>query len=112
MPIESSKSVTKKTPLLIGAAGLIASAVILVTPTTVDICQPDGRCDTFTKEEYRLVKGELADLVEADEPLTWEEYQAFVKIVDREIKANGRLEIANVRGDGDIKNAINSLLRR
>lgn len=116
MPRISKESMIERTPLLVGAAGLVASAIILlVTPTTVEICQPDGRCDTFTREEYRLVKAELADLVEVNgpsEPLTWEKYQALVKIVDREIKANGSLKISNVRGEDDIKNAINSLLRR
>lgn len=91
----------KRIPVIAGIAATLAigaSLVIKFTDTNVELCTDKG-CQTMTKAEYKEGKTYLADKYLNGEEMTFDEYNLFVQVLDKEIKANKGLEIKDYKGD-------------
>lgn len=99
-----------KAPVVTALVAIAMSASIAFWPESVKLCEPNGTCLTLSRSEYAELKTTLRDKVARGEKLTWEEYGAYVKIVDYEIKQRGGVRIKNVKSREDITKAINNLL--
>lgn len=63
---------------------------------TVTFCDPQGDCVVFTDKEYKDEFKRLRDLVNTNNPLSYEEYELFVRMYDKEIKRAGGINIFDV----------------
>lgn len=99
-----------KAPIATALIAIAASASILFWPESIKFCEPNGTCLTLSRSEYTDLKTTLREKVARGEKLTWEEYGAYVKIVDYEIKRRGGVRIKDVKTREDISKAINNLL--
>lgn len=86
------------------AAGTIAVTTIASLPAgKVEICTA-AQCYTLTATEYRNLKISLLEKAESRTPISWEEYQLLVKIMDYETKKNGAIPILRPKGRITIEN--------
>ena len=100
-------------------AGIIGTAIVggglavsTLKDTNVQVCTEKG-CNTYTKDEYKQAKTFLADKYLNGTEMTYDEYQAFVGLLNHEIKQKGKLEIANFKGDeAKIKQAAYDLMTK
>lgn len=100
-------------------AGIIGTAIVggglaisTLKDTNVQVCTEKG-CNTYTKDEYKQAKTFLADKYLKGDEMTWEEYQAFVGLLNHEIKQSGKLTITNFKGDdGKIKQEVYNLMTK
>lgn len=87
--------------IIAGIAALVGSGLAI-----------NSYMDKQSKDEQKQAKIYLADKYNNGEEMTWDEYQAFVKLVDTEIKKTGKLEVKDVKGEADIKQAISNLMTK
>ena len=62
--------------------------------------------------EQKQAKTYLVNKRSSNEPMTWDEYQAYVHLADGEIKKNGGLTIQDVKDKDDILRAVDDLLTK
>jgi len=98
MPLTKTQATVS---IIAGIAALVGSGLAI-----------SSYMDKRPLSEQKQAKTYLADKYNNGEEMTWDEYQAFVKLVDVEIKKTGKLEVKDVKGEGDIKQALSDLLKK
>lgn len=109
MPSNASlnKAVLAAAAVALGGAFLLSAQL----NGNVTICSADGRdCQSLTRLEYQEVRESFASKLEADIPLSWDEYKLMISVLNKEI-SDGGLEVRNVEGDADIKQGLINKLR-
>lgn len=88
----------------LSAAGLIlvsvmaTAGIISIIPRgeVLEICGDE--CQIFSEVEYRSLKNHLGEKLRTQEPMTWQEYQALVTLLNREAKRNDGIVILDTKG--------------
>lgn len=86
-----------------------SAALVLRNVDEVQVCQTDV-CNDYTRAEYNQLKVDLITKLNSKEEMTWDEFQALVAIMDREVKQRGTLRIRNVRNIKDLELKISNAL--
>lgn len=107
---EPSKGGGSVAPLVIGVAAIVAAVAIQVYPAKVTLCDAKGYCRDLNKTEYRELKTDLRQKFVSNATTTFEEYQTFITILDREVKSRGGFTIQDVKSQDDIRNAVDRFL--
>lgn len=97
-------------PVVAGVVAIMAAVAIQVLPTKVTLCDAKGYCRDLNKTEYRELKSDLRQKFVANATTTFEEYQTFITILDREVRAKGGFTIDDVKSPDDIRNAVDRFL--
>ncbi len=97
-------------PVVAGAIAIVAAVAIQVFPAKVTLCDAKGYCRDLNKTEYRELKSDLRQKFASNVTSTFEEYQTFITILDREVKAKGGFTVKDVKSPDDIRNAIDRFL--
>ena len=97
-------------PVIAGALAVVAAVTIQMLPTKVTLCDAQGYCRDLNKTEYRELKSDLRQKFVSNATTTFEEYQTFITILDREVKARGGFTIEDVKSPDDIRNAVDRFL--
>lgn len=97
-------------PIVVGIAATIAAVAIQIYPANVTLCDAKGYCRDLNKTEYRELKSDLRQKFVSNATTTFEEYQTFITILDREVKARGGFTIEDVKSPNDIRNAVDRFL--
>jgi len=89
-----------KQQITAGIAGIIATggfvtAFVLLKPTNVTLCDHDG-CKNISKAYYGILKKDLATRMEADTPLTIDQWNELISVLNEEAKGG-----MNLRAVGD-----------
>lgn len=96
----------------LGVIYTIIASSALVFPLAlgnVKICNPQNQvCDTYTKAEYRNLKKGLADRISIDDPLTLDEYQKLLGILNQELK--GGKKLGAVHSQSELKQKLTNIL--
>lgn len=100
-----------KVKTLIGAAVVAGSMGIVVSALTVKICTQQAGCETFTLIEYSNTREYLADKYLNKEEFTMYEYQAFVAIMDRELKRRNKATLKNVDSKEALMNGLANFMK-
>lgn len=85
------------------SAGL-ALAVSFQPSEMVRICKES--CVNLTAEEYRRMKAEIVQIAKGGAPLDGRDWEAFVAILDAEIRKSGGARFQNVASQEELKAAI------
>jgi hypothetical protein len=97
-------------PVVAGAIAVVAAVAIQVFPAKVTLCDAKGYCRDLNKTEYRELKSDLRQKFVSNATSTFEEYQTFITILDREVKAKGGFTIEDVKSPDDIRSAVDRFL--
>ncbi len=97
-------------PIVVGTLAVMAAFTIQMLPTKVTLCDAKGYCRDLNKTEYRELKSDLKQKFVSNATTTFEEYQTFITILDREVKARGGFTIEDVKSPDDIRNAVDRFL--
>lgn len=97
-------------PVVAGVLAVMAVVGIQILPTKVTLCDAKGYCRDLNKTEYRELKSDLRQKFVTNATTTFEEYQTFITILDREVKARGGFTIEDVKSPDDIRNAVDRFL--
>lgn len=89
---------------------IVSSALVFpLALDSVKICVPLNQvCDTYTKAEYRNLKKGLADKVSINDPLTLDEYQKLLGILNQELR--GGKELGAVHSQSELKQKLTNIL--
>ena len=87
-----------------------AVGAILFSQSGEDVktCSEKGDCQVITSEEFVDLKADLAGKVERDQPLTVQEWQALIGILNTELE--GGKDLGAVSSPEDIKRSLTNLL--
>lgn len=110
LPSEPSKEGGSVAPLVIGVAAVMAAVAIQMYPAKVTLCDAKSYCRDLNKTEYRELKTNLRQKFVSNATTTFEEYQTFITILDREVKSRGGFTIQDVKSQDDIRNAVDRFL--
>lgn len=97
-------------PVVAGVMAVMAAVAIQVFPAKVTLCDVKGYCRDLNKTEYRELKSDLRQKFVSNATTTFEEYQTFLTILDREVKAKGGFTIEDVKSQDDIRSAVDRFL--
>lgn len=95
-----------------GVAILAATGVFLSekADTKIELCSDPEKtkCEILTREEYTALKTGIAEKMTADMPLTWEEFQLLIGILNRELW--GKKNLGAVNEHEPLKQKLTNLL--
>jgi len=97
-------------PIAVGAVAVMAAIAIQIYPAKVTLCDAKGYCRDLNRTEYSELKSDLRQKIVSNATTTFEEYQTFITILDREVKARGGFTIEDVKSQDDIRNAVDRFL--
>lgn len=97
-------------PIAVGAVAVMAAIAIQIYPVKVTLCDAKGYCRDLNRTEYSELKSDLRQKFVSNATTTFEEYQTFITILDREVKVRGGFTIEDVKSPDDIRNAVDRFL--
>lgn len=96
---------------IVGIIGALALVSIVFLPTQIQICTADGICRIFTKTEYETQRSDLATKYENGTAVSFQEYQTFVAILDKEIKKKGTQTFTDITDKDVMRKKVADFLR-